>query len=143
MALGLRVEWPTVLLTILVYVVIGSLVWFCKAVPWWVILPIGAYFAALHSSLQHETLHGHPTGNRWINEALVFLTPHFWLPYPRYRATHLTHHNDANLTDPRLDPESFYMLPEDWAALPGVRQSLYKLNNTLAGRMIMDLSRGK
>jgi fatty acid desaturase len=135
--LGLRVEWPTVFLTILVYIVIGSLVWFHKEVPWWVILPIGAYFAALHSSLQHETLHGHPTGNRWINEALVFLTPHFWLPFPRYRATHLTHHNDAHLTDPKLDPESFYLLPDDWAALPGIKRTLYSMNNTLAGRMIM------
>ena len=105
-ALRRKVEWPTVLLIITVYVVIGSLVWFHGILPWWIILPIGAYCSALHSSLQHEVLHGHPTGNRLLNEALIFLTPHFWLPYPRYRATHLSHHNDANLTAPRLDPES-------------------------------------
>jgi fatty acid desaturase len=132
-----EVEWPTVLLILVDYAVIGSIVWFHASLPWWAILPIGAYGAALHSSLQHEVLHGHPTGSRAVNEALIFVTPHFWLPYPRYRETHLNHHNDANLTDPRLDPESYYMLPEDWAALPGIKQTLYGMNNTLAGRMIM------
>ena len=136
-ALQRRVEWPTVLLIVLVYVAIGSLVWFHRILPWWLILPIGAYCSALHSSLQHEVLHGHPTGNRLLNEALIFLTPHFWLPYPRYRATHLSHHNDANLTDPRLDPESYYMLPEDWAEFTGIKRTLYNMNHTLAGRMIM------
>lgn len=131
------VEWPTVGLVALTYAVIGGLVWLHASLPWWVILPTGAYFAALHSSLQHEVLHGHPTRYRWLNEALVFVTPHFWLPYPRYRDTHLTHHNDANLTDPTLDPESLYLLPEDWAALPGFKQTLYQLNHTLAGRMVM------
>ncbi len=130
-------EWPTVILIILVYAVLATLVWFHQQLSWWLIMAVGAYFAALHSSLQHEVLHGHPTGNRMINEALVFATPHFWLPYPRYRDTHLAHHNDAHLTDPVRDPETYYMLPEDWAALPGLKQSLYNMNNTLAGRMIM------
>lgn len=132
-----QIEWPTVGLIVLVYAIIGSLVWFHAILPWWIILLVGSYFAALHSSLQHEILHGHPTGNRLLNEALIFVTPHFWLPYPRYRETHLTHHNDANLTDPTLDPESYYMLPEDWAALPGFKQTLYRLNHTLAGRMLL------
>ncbi len=130
-------EWPTVILIILVYAVLATLVWFHQQLSWWLIMAVGTYFAALHSSLQHEVLHGHPTGNRMINEALVFATPHFWLPYPRYRDTHLAHHNDAHLTDPVRDPESYYMLPEDWAALQGLKQSLYNMNNTLAGRMIM------
>lgn len=137
MAREREVEWPTIMLAALAYAVLGSLVWFHASLPWWIILPVGAYFAALHSSLQHEVLHGHPTRRRLINEALVFATPHFWLPYPRYRDTHLAHHNDAHLTDPELDPESYYMLPDHWAALPGPKQILYTLNNTLAGRMIM------
>ena len=130
-------EWPTFLLIFLVYAVIGVLIWLHAVLAWWIILPLGAYGAALHVSLQHEVLHGHPTGNRLLNESLIFITPHFWIPFPRYRETHLLHHNDANLTDPRLDPESYYMLPEDWAALPGLKQMLYRLNNTLAGRMMM------
>ena len=132
-----KIEWPTVGLIAMVYAVLAILVWFHASLPWWIILPIGAYCAALHSSLQHEVLHGHPTGSRLVNEALIFATPTFWLPYPRYRHTHLTHHNDAALTDPRLDPESYYMLPEEWAALPGIKQALYRMNHTLAGRMVM------
>jgi fatty acid desaturase len=130
-------EWPTFLLIFLVYAVLALVVWFNAVLPWWLILPIGAYAAALHVSLQHETLHGHPTGNRVLNEALIFLTPHFWLPFPIYRETHLQHHNDADLTDPRRDPESYYMLPESWAVLPGPKRALYQVNQTLAGRMIM------
>ncbi len=130
-------EWPTVGLIVVAYAVVAALVWFHAILPWWVILPFGAYFAALHTSLQHEVLHGHPTGNRLLNEAMVFPTLTLWLPYYRYRQTHLTHHNDANLTDPRLDPESYYMLPEHWAEVTGFRHSLYEFNNTLAGRMLI------
>lgn len=131
------VEWPTVALIAVVYAVLGLVLCFHAALPWWIILPIGAYAAALHSSLQHETLHGHPTGNRYLNEALIFVTPTMWLPYHRYRDTHLTHHNNENLTDPHLDPESYYLLPDDWAQMPGLKRTLFAWNQTLAGRMIL------
>jgi fatty acid desaturase len=131
------VEWPTIGLAVVLYSVLGLLVWFHASLPWWVILPIGAYFAALHSSLQHEVLHGHPTRSRLLNEALVFLTPTFWLPYGRYRETHLQHHNNQHLTDPGIDPESFYVLPEAWAATGGVKRVLFAINQTLGGRMLI------
>jgi fatty acid desaturase len=131
------IEWPTVALIAAIYTVLAGLVWFHASLPWWLILPVGAYCAALHSSLQHEVLHGHPTGNRLLNEAMVFVTPTMWLPYLRYRDTHLTHHNDANLTDPRLDPESYYLLPEHWAEVRGVRRVLFEINQTLGGRMLI------
>jgi fatty acid desaturase len=131
------VEWLTVGLIVLVYATLGSLVWFHTVLPWWFILPVGATAAALQSSLQHEALHGHPTRSRKINEALVFLTPHFWLPYGSYRDTHLRHHNDAHLTHPHFDPESQYLLPEEWAALPGLKRELYLVNQTLGGRMLI------
>ena len=130
-------EWPTVGLIVATYAVVAALVWFHASLPWWVILPVGASFAALHTSLQHEVLHGHPTGNRLLNEAMVFPTLTLWLPFHRYRQTHLTHHNDANLTDPRLDPESYYMLPEHWALVSGFRHQLHAFNHTLAGRMLI------
>jgi fatty acid desaturase len=132
-----KIEWPTIALIVTVYFVLGSLVWFHAIIPWWVILPIGAYTACLHSSLQHEVLHGHPTRNRRINEALVFIVPHMWLPYGRYRDTHIAHHNDANLTCPVQDPESYYLLPDSWAAMPGLKRRLYEFNNTLFGRMLI------
>lgn len=132
-----EVEWPTVGLIAAVYAVLMGLVWYHASLPWWVILPVGAYCAALYSSLQHEVLHGHPTGNRLLNEAMIFATPSFWLPYLRYKQTHLAHHNDANLTDPRLDPESYYLLPETWAQVRGIRRMLFEFNHTLAGRMLI------
>jgi fatty acid desaturase len=132
-----RIEWPTLGLILAVYLVIGGLVYFHAVLPWFVILPVGAYFAALHSSLQHEVLHGHPTRSRIINEALVFIIPNMWLPYGRYRDLHLQHHNDMNLTCPVRDPESYYLLPDTWAALPGWRRQLYTFNNTLFGRMLV------
>lgn len=132
-----EIEWPTLLLIFLVYATLAILVWQHAVLPWWIILPAGAYATALHVSLQHETLHGHPTGSRLLNEALVFVTPHFWLPFPIYRATHLRHHNEADLTDPRRDPESYYMLPEGWAGWRGPKRRLFRMNQTLAGRMIM------
>lgn len=132
-----RFEWPTLALIFMVYAVLITLVWFHAALPWWVILPVGAYAACLHSSLQHEVLHGHPTRSRPLNEMLVFLVPHLWLPYGRYRDLHLQHHNDQHLTCPVQDPESFYLLPEDWSAMPGFKRRLFALNNTLFGRMLI------
>jgi fatty acid desaturase len=131
------IEWPTIGLTLLVYAVLGSLVWLHATLPWWLILPVGAYFAALHSSLQHETLHGHPTRNRILNEALIFLTPTMWLPYQRYKETHLQHHNNQFLTDPAIDPESYYLLPDHWAKTGGLKRLLYGVNHTLGGRMLI------
>jgi fatty acid desaturase len=132
-----RIEWPTIALIVAVYGVLICLVWFHATLPWWVILPIGAYAACLHSSLQHEVLHGHPTRNRTINELLVFLIPHFWLPYGRYRDLHLKHHNNENLTCPVEDPESYYLLPNDWCKMPGIKRAIYTFNNILFGRMLI------
>jgi fatty acid desaturase len=134
---GLSPEWPTLLLIAAVYATLIALVWFHASLPWWAIMAVGAYAAALQSSLQHEALHGHPTRSRKINELLVIISPTFWLPYGCYRDTHLEHHNDLHLTDPERDPESYYMLPEHWAAMPGVKRTLFNINQTLAGRMLI------
>lgn len=132
-----RIEWPTVILIVAVYAVLISLIAFHASLPWWVILPIGAYAGALFSSLQHEVLHGHPTRSRRLNEAMVYVSPQLWLPYGRYRDLHLAHHNDLNLTCPVKDPESYYVLPGNWDGMPGWRKSLFRFNNTLFGRMLI------
>ncbi|MEO9166974.1 MAG: fatty acid desaturase [Aestuariivirga sp.] len=132
-----RIEWPTFVLLAVDYAVLALLVWFHADLAWWIILPIGAYFGCLHGSLQHEALHGHPTRSRRLNEALVFISPQLWLPYGRYRDLHLAHHNDLNLTCPVRDPESYYLLPENWAKLSSWRKVLHNFNNTLFGRMLV------
>lgn len=131
------VEWPTLGLIVVVYAVLGTLVWFHALLPWYVMLCLGAYFAALHTSLQHEVLHGHPTRVRVLNEVLIFPTPTMWLPYQCYKETHLQHHNNAHLTDPAIDPESYYLLPEHWAHLGGLKRMLFQINHTLGGRMLI------
>lgn len=91
----------------------------------------------LHSSLQHEVLHGHPFRARVLNEALVFLPLGLFYPYGRFRDLHLAHHRDERLTDPYDDPESNYLDPAVWSRLPLWRQRLLRINNTLAGRMLI------
>ena len=132
-----QIEWPTIILIILTYAALATLMWFYHALPFWVIIPLAGYLIALHGSLQHEALHGHPTRNVALNELMVAINFSLWFPYRRYRKLHLIHHNDENLTDPTLDPESYYLLPDEWAKLPAPLKQLYTINNTLAGRMIL------
>ena len=40
-------------------------------------------------NLQHETIHGHPTPNRFVNEAIGCWPLSLWLPFSIYRSTHL------------------------------------------------------
>ncbi len=133
----LSLEWPTLFIIALVYTVLGTIVWLHAALPWWFMLAVGSYFAALHTSLQHEVLHGHPTRSKILNEALIFLTPTMWLPFQRYKETHLTHHNNAHLTDPEVDPESYYLLPDHWGEVRGIKRVLFQINQTLGGRMLI------
>jgi fatty acid desaturase len=108
--------------------------WFYGEAGPWLLLILGAPAVTLHSSLQHEALHGHPT--RWpaLNEALVFLPLGLLFPYRRFKTLHLRHHNDQALTDPYDDPESFYLAAADWHRLPNWLQRILHFNNTFLGR---------
>lgn len=92
---------------------------------------------ALHSSLQHEALHGHPTRNPVLNEAFVFLPVGLFVPYRRFRDTHLAHHNDESLTDPYDDPETNFLDPKIWAGLSNPVKILRRINNALLGRILL------
>lgn len=129
-----RVEWPTLCLVLAVYSVWGTaLLW----LPAWLAVPVLALAIALHSSLCHEALHGHPTRHAALNAALVFPALGLVVPYLRFKDTHLAHHLDSRLTDPYDDPESNYLDPAVWRALPGWRRALHRINNTLAGRLTL------
>ena len=137
MMMSLRtIEWPTLLLLALTYLVwaAGTALWGHSAVL--AVLLTGVAITQ-HSSLQHEVLHGHPFRNAALNEALVFPALGLFFPYRRFRDTHLQHHFDPNLTDPYDDPESNYQDPADWARTGPLRRALWAANNTLAGRMIL------
>lgn len=133
----MRIEWPTVGLIALAYAGWAAAgIWLWPVVPW-LALAVMAVLAALHSSLAHECLHGHPTRNRLLNEALVTLPLTLIYPYRRYRATHLAHHHDERLTDPFDDPESYYKARFQWAAMPRWFRTVLQVNNTLLGRMAL------
>jgi fatty acid desaturase len=104
-------------------------------------LPAGIALAtlaiALHSSLSHEMIHGHPFPDRRVNEALVFPALTLVVPYRRFRDTHLEHHRDSLLTDPYDDPESNYWDPAVWQRLKPWQQAILRVNNTLAGRLLI------
>ncbi|MEM6938549.1 MAG: fatty acid desaturase [Pseudomonadota bacterium] len=130
-----RAEMPTVLLLLLVYFVFLALPLAATLLPLWGVIIGLALIIALYSSLQHEVLHGHPLANQKLNYALVFPAFSFFIPYLRFKDTHLAHHHDANLTDPYDDPETNYLDPEIWMKWPRWLQSIARINNTLLGRM--------
>lgn len=131
------VEWPTLLVAFFTYGVFGALTWWYHSLAWWVVLPLAAYIVALHGSLQHEIIHGHPTSWRALNELLIAPNLWLWMPFGVYRRSHLRHHNKRSLTDPILDPESYYTSPDRWQSLPLWRRQFLKIQNTLAGRMLI------
>ncbi|HEX6011517.1 MAG TPA: fatty acid desaturase [Geminicoccaceae bacterium] len=131
------IEWPTVALAAGIYTLFLLLTWFHAALPWWLLLPLGTLTVALHASLQHEVIHGHPTRERWLNDGLGKPSLWLWLPYELYRESHLRHHNNDILTDPLDDPESYYVTAGGWQnGSPLVRRILV-VNQTLAGRLTL------
>lgn len=93
--------------------------------------------AAFHTSLQHETIHGHPTRSDALNELLVSLPLAVVFPYRRYRDLHLRHHNDLNLTDPYEDPESFFWPDADYRLMRPLTRTIFRFNNTFVGRLLV------
>jgi fatty acid desaturase len=92
---------------------------------------------AFHSSLQHEALHGHPSGNAVFNEVLVFPAVGLLIPYRRFRDLHLAHHHDEILTDPYDDPESNFLDPDVWAKMSMPERKIRQFNNVLLGRILL------
>jgi len=128
-------EIPTLLIALLAYGGWCAITLMYGRWPLWVVAPAGAVLVTLHGSLQHETVHGHPT--RWpsVNRLLAVVPLSIWLPYDSYRASHLAHHIDERLTDPLDDPESWYWTSEDWARLASFNRGIVRLSQTLAGRI--------
>src|SRR5579863_6668131 len=131
-----HIEWPTVALAFIIYGAWLMATYFYRDLPWWGLAAIGAWIIAWQLNLQHETIHGHPTRNRRVNEMIGRWPLSLWLPYPIYRSTHLAHHRDENLTDPLDDPESYYWADGQWRALGPLGRALVAAQSTLLGRMI-------
>ncbi len=127
------VEWPTVLLAVAIYGGWGALTAWHAAIPGPLLFAAGGWWIAWHGSLQHETIHGHPTRSSRANWVLGFPPLALWLPYSIYRRTHLLHHRAATVTHPRADPESRYVASE---CGPLVR-AVAIVQGTLVARLII------
>jgi len=136
---GLRLgeEWPTWAMLAGCYGVWGLGVFLLPHASMVVAIVVASVAIALFSSLQHEAIHGHPTGRPWLDSLLVGPALSLVIPYARFRDTHLAHHRDADLTDPYDDPESNYLDPVRWAGLPRVVRAALLANNTLLGRILI------
>lgn len=131
------VEWPTILLALLIYGGWLATTYFHASLPAWIVVAVGAWLVAWHSSMQHEILHGHPTRSRGLNRSLALVPLSIWLPYESYRISHLRHHCDERLTDPLDDPESRYLTSADWEGLGRMGRLLLRAQKTLLGRLVI------
>ena len=131
------IEWPTLILMLCVYGAYAFGAFVVLPVSFILGLLIIVIAGVLHSSLTHEVLHGHPFKSAIAHALLVFPALIIFIPYLRFKDTHLEHHRDERLTDPYDDPETNFMDPQVWDQLPKWRQSLHQFNNTLLGRMFV------
>ena len=131
------VEWPTMVLAGFCYLAWFGLGFYVYSSIPFLALILMTFAVALHSSLEHEVLHGHPTRHALVNEALVFLPLGLFYPFRRFKVLHLTHHNDERLTDPYDDPESYYRSAMDWERIPAWLKRVLEVNNTMLGRFFL------
>lgn len=131
------VELPTLILILAVYALWVRMTLAYGHWPASIVVPALVLLLTLHGSLQHEIVHGHPTRCFAFNRLLGMIPLSLWLPYERYRQTHRIHHNDERLTDPQDDPESYYFTPEVWARLGRFRRGFLRIEQTLAGRIVI------
>jgi fatty acid desaturase len=136
---GQRWALPTWGVAIAIYGSFLLLTWGFSALPPWLAIPGLTLVLTWHGSLQHETIHGHPTRRRGVNTALGWAPLALWLPYAIYRETHLRHHRAGrrDLTHPGHDPESHYLSAPALARIGLVGRAALRLNCTLAGRLVL------
>lgn len=136
------VEWPTLLVTITIYAGWIAVTYYHAVLPDVILGLLGGWLIAWHGSLQHETIHGHPTRDRRINAAIGFPPLALWLPYALYSRSHAAHHHSPAITDPRHDPESRYVATRSSASLWLGRMQAPLLGRLLLGPPIAVLSLG-
>lgn len=128
-----KVDGATLLVAALIYGHWALLTLNAAHMPPLLVAVFGGWLLAWQGSLQHETIHGHPTPWRWANRLLGAPPLNLWLPYERYRALHLAHHATEHLTRPGFDPEARYL-----AADAGPLQRFAaRLTSTLLGRLVL------
>jgi fatty acid desaturase len=128
-------DGPTILVAMAIYAAWFGLIRYNTVLPWWLIVPVGAYLIAWHFSLQHEAIHSFRGIPGWLRFAIVFPPLGLWFPFALYRRSHSIHHRDHNLTVPGEDTESYFVLRADWQRMGAVHRALLLFNQTLLGRL--------
>jgi fatty acid desaturase len=135
----LRVDWRT--FGVAIIILGGFALWslYFTVLPLWLGAPLGSVLLTWYGSLQHETIHGHPTASKRVNSVIGGMPLSLWVPYVIYRRTHIQHHQHSGrrLTEVGHDPESFYLPPGHLASVGGIRRALLQANCTLAGRILL------
>ena len=129
-------EWRTIAVVVAVYVGVIAVAMNHEALTPWLAIPLLAVLGAWHLSMQHETIHGHPFKNQFINDAIGGIPVTLWIPYLCFKQDHLEHHV-SDLTHPGLDNESYYVSPEAWARAGKLRRAAYWANRTILFRMFV------
>jgi fatty acid desaturase len=132
-----RVEWPTVAVWCTIAAGFAALLRWHDELPTAIVVAAFAVLAAWYNSLQHEVIHGHPTPWRRINTAMASLPVGLVIPFGWYRSCHLAHHRDEHLTNPSLDPESFYVSAAAWESYGRAHRAAVGVLNTLPGRLLI------
>ncbi|KQM23862.1 MULTISPECIES: fatty acid desaturase [unclassified Sphingomonas] len=126
------IEWPTVVLAVAIHGGWLAVTAAHAVLPWPVLALLGGWFVAWHGSLQHETIHGHPTRWRRVNDLIGGVPLSLWLPYGAYRRTHEAHHRSPHPTHPGHDPESRYV-----ADGGGIVAVVARWRATLVGQLLV------
>jgi len=132
------IEWPTWLLIVFVYSSWLLLLQFYHNLGAIVAIPLLVIISALHGSMCHEIIHGHPTRIAWFNAMLGRIPLTLFLPYPIYRESHLQHHRDADITIPGRDPESYYCSASEYQKKWQLGKAFAWINMTVAGRLLFN-----
>lgn len=130
------VQWRTVLLFVLTYVGWLGLTLAMTQYSSWLVIAL-VFALTLHSSLQHEVIHGHPTPWQAVNSSLASPALGLFLPFERFEFLHLQHHRDWLITDPFDDTESSFLSTSQWQSLSPWVQRILIINNTLLGRLVI------
>lgn len=130
-------EWPTLAVALGCYVAWAVSTTVMTELSLFAAVVLCALAITLHSSLQHEAIHGHPFRSQFWSDLFVAPALGLLVPYGRFRDLHIAHHKDASLTDPYDDPETQYLDPYVWQLLPRWAQVVLELNRSLLGRMVL------
>lgn len=131
-----RLEIPTWIVIFSVYGAWLTLTLYFNHIPWYAMAVFAPLVIAWQGSLRHEATHGHPI-NRTIATLVGYPPLGLLDPFLLYRKAHIAHHRNEHLTDPEVDPESYYVHRDSWAQMPKWLRGLLIVNQTFAGRMLL------